>query len=194
MEGFFLEPLCACPLYFGASSGVPVCLASVVRLQFFSSCPCYIEDFFLELLVRMPTLFWGVQWSTYRSGAPSCDFLLAAPAPCYMEGFFLEPLLRMPAFILGRPVECLSVWPPLCNFFVATLSWASSLGYHQIDSPSSVLQFCWSFLSDIFLQALLSSRPGSWVSPEGSVSFAFTVGLFKDKVYPLSISSWRLFC
>jgi len=101
MKGFFLEPLCTCPLHLGASSGVPVYLASVVHLQFFSSCPCYIEDFFLELLVHMPTLFWGVQWSTYRSGPPSCDFLLAAPASCYTEGFFLEPLLRMPALSWG---------------------------------------------------------------------------------------------
>src|SRR5712671_2584875 len=33
-----------------------------------SSCPCHIEDFFLELLSHMPTLSWGVQWSACLSG------------------------------------------------------------------------------------------------------------------------------
>src|SRR5712671_2851843 len=169
MKGFFLEPLCTCPLYLGASSGVPVYLASVVHLQFFSSCPCYIEDFFLELLVHMPTLFWGIQWSTYQSGPPSCDFLLAAPASCYTEGFFLEPLFAHACFILGHPVECLSVWPPSCDFFLATFILGVFLGYHRIDPPFIHASVCWSFLSDISLQTSLSSRPGSWLSPEGSV-------------------------
>ena len=118
MKGFFLEPLCTCPLYLGAFSGVPVCLASIVRLQFFSSCPCYIEGFFLELLVRMPTLFRGVQWSTYRSGPPLCDFLLAAPASLLYRGLLPGASFARARFILGHPVECLSVWPLSCDFFV----------------------------------------------------------------------------
>src|SRR5712672_1229826 len=110
-------PLCTCPLYLGAFSGVPVCLASVVCLQFFSSCPCYIEGFFLELLVRMPTLFRGVQWSTYRSGPPLCDFLLAALASLLYRGLLPGASFACAHSILGHPVECLSVWPPSCDFF-----------------------------------------------------------------------------
>ena len=151
-KGFFLEPLCTCPLYLGASSRVPVYLASVVRLHFFSSCPCYIEGFFLELLVHMPTLFRGVQWSTYRSGSPLCDFLLVAPASCYTEGFFLEPLFAHARFILGHPVECLSVWPPLCDFFLATLFWASSWVIIGLIPLLSVLQFVGAFFRTYFFK------------------------------------------
>ena len=121
--------------------------------SFFSSCPCYIEGFFLELLACMPTLFRGVQWSTYQSGPPSCDFLLAAPASCYTEGFFLEPLFAHACFILGHPVECLSVWPPSCDFFLATLFWASSWVIIGLIPFSSVLQFVGAFFRTYFFKS-----------------------------------------
>jgi len=190
MKGFFLEPLCTCPLYLGASSGVPVYLASIVRFQFFSSCPCYIEGFFLELLVRMPTLFRGVQWSTYRSGPPSCDFLLAAPASCYIEGFFLKPLFVHARFILGRPVECLSVWPPSCDFFLATLFWAFSWVIIGLIPLSSVLQFVRAFFRMCFFKSCYLVTLGSTFFRRQCRSFLLGClhrRPFKDKVYPLSI-------
>ena len=144
--------MCACPLYFRASSGVRIGLVLHYVTFFLWLLPlCYTEGFFLEPLLRVPALFWGIQWSAYLSGLRCATSFL----PLYFGRLF---------------------------------------GYHRIDPPFIRASVCRSFLSDIFLQALLSSRPGSWVSPEGSVSFAFTVGLFKDKVYPLLISSWHLFC
>jgi len=102
--------------------------------------------------LRMPTLFWGVQWSACLSGLHRATLVLFA------------------TFILGI-----------------------FLGYCQINPPFIRASVCWSFLSDAFSSSLVIQL--SWVLAfsRRQCIFAFIAGLFKDKVYPLSISSWCLF-
>src|SRR5712671_7818004 len=93
----------------------------------------------------MPTLFRGIQWSTYRSGPLSCDFLLAAPASCYIEGFFLGPLLRMPALSWGIQWSAYLSGLRRATSFLPLLFWASSWVIIGLIPLSSMLQFVGAF-------------------------------------------------
>src|SRR5712671_6363579 len=74
-----------------------------------SSCLCCIEGFFLELLSRMPTLSWGVQWRTCLSGLHRASSVLQF-LPLLHRGLLLGTSCAHAHFISGRPVEYLSVW------------------------------------------------------------------------------------
>jgi len=206
MRGSFLEPLCTCPLYFGVSSGVPVYLASVVCLRFFSSYPLLHRGLLLgtscahahfisgrpveylsiwssimrlsscgsclfaiqrasswSLLLRMPALSWGVQWSAYLSGLRRATSFLQLLPLCYTGGASSwSLLLRMPALSWG--VQWSAYLSGLrCATSFLPLYFGRLFGYHRIDPPFIRASVCRSFLSDIFLQASLSSRPGSWL-------------------------------
>src|SRR5712675_1881183 len=85
-----------------------------------SSCPCCIEGFFLELLSRMPTLSWGVQWSACLAWPPSRDVGSLAPAPLLYEGLLPGVSLHMPTLSWG-------------------VQWSTCLsGLHRASSVSSV--------------------------------------------------------
>ena len=66
-----------------------------------SSCPCCIEGFLLELLSRMPTLSWGVQWSAHLVWPPLRGVGSLAPAPLLYEGLLPGASLHMPTLSWG---------------------------------------------------------------------------------------------
>jgi len=78
-----------------------------------ASCLCHIEGFFLELLLRMPTLSWGIQWSACLVWPPLCDVGSLAPTPLLYEGLLPGASFAHAHFISGHSVEYLSIWPPL---------------------------------------------------------------------------------
>ena len=126
----------------------------------------------------------------------SCVFSSSVPALCYMEGFFLELLVCMPTS--SRSVQwstCLSGLHRVTSFLPLFIL-GVFLGCHQVDLPFIHAPACWSFLSDVFFKSCYLVTLGS-TSPEGSVYcsswFAFIASLFKDKVYPLSISSFSAY-
>src|SRR5712671_4938141 len=57
-----------------------------------SSCPCCIEGFFLELLLRMPTLSQGVQWSAYLSGLCHATSFLPLYLGVFLGYHRIDPL------------------------------------------------------------------------------------------------------
>src|SRR5712675_2243228 len=104
-RGFVVFLVCRdfCSMYLAFYSGKKVLL----RLIFVpfegssSSCPCCIEGFFLELLSRMPTLSWGVQWSACLVWPPSRDVGSLAPAPLLYEELLPGASLHMPTLSWG---------------------------------------------------------------------------------------------
>src|SRR6267154_1035806 len=65
----------------------------------------------------MPTLSWGVQWSTCLSGLRRATSVLQF-LPLLHRRLLLGTSCAHAHFISGHPVEYLSVWPPSCDFFV----------------------------------------------------------------------------
>jgi len=61
-----------------------------------SSYPCHVEGFFLELLSRMPALFWGILWS---ASFTRCRFF--GPCPLLYGGLLPGASLCMPSLFQG---------------------------------------------------------------------------------------------
>ena len=165
------------------------CVSSVLQ-----PLPLLYRGLLLGASLHMPTLFRGIQWSAYLSGLCRASSVLQLLPFCDIEGFFLELLLHMPVFISGHPVECLSTWPLLCDLLFATFYLGCLLG---LSSDWSPFHLCFSLL-ELSFGCVSSSLiiQSSWVLAFSRRQhiFAFIAGLFKDKVYPLLISSWHWFC
>ena len=149
--------------------------------------PLLYEELLPGASLHMPTLSWGVQWSTCLSGLRRVSSVFQF-LPLLHRRLLLGTSCAHAHFISGRPVEYLSVWSSVmrlssCGSCLFAIQRASSwslfcacplyLGASSgvpICLASIMRLLCWSFLSDIFPQASLSSCPGSWLSPEGNVS------------------------
>jgi len=154
-EGFFLEPLCTCPLYLGASSGVPVYLASIVRLQFLQFLPLLHRGLLLgapcmhaHFISGRPVEYLSVWSSIVRLS--SCGSCLLLYRGLSSWSLFCTCPLHL-GVSSGVPICLASVVQLLsCHFILGVF-----LGYHRIDSPFICVSVCRSFLLDVFLQVLL---------------------------------------
>src|SRR5712672_2857955 len=190
VEGFFFKlPLHMPTLFWGV-----LWSASFTRLQFFGSCPWLYRGLLPGASLRMPTLSWGVQWSACLSGLRCATLVLQLLPFLRYGGLLLGASFAHARFYLGAssgvPVYLASIVRlSFCHF----LSLGVFLGYHWIDHPFIRASVCWSFLSDAFSSSLVIQSPWVLAFSRRQCIFAFVAGLFKDKVYPLSISSWCLF-
>jgi len=181
------------PTLSGASSR-STCLSGLRRASSFLQ--------FLPLLHRGLLLGTSCAHAHFISGRPveylSVWFSVVRLSFCgsclllYTRASSWSLFLRMPALSWGIQWSAYLSGLRLCDFFLATLFWASSWVIIGLIPPLSLLQFVGAFFRTYFFKPRYPVHPGSWLSPEGSVSLAFFVGLFKDKVYPLSISSLAL--
>ena len=129
-----------------------------------SSYPHHVEGFFLELPSHMPTLSWGVLWS-----ASFTQLRFFGSCPWLYRGLLPGASLRMPTLSWGVQWSACLSGLHCATFFLPLLSWASSWVIIRLILLSSMLQSVGAFFRMHFLQALSSSRPGFWLSPEGSV-------------------------
>jgi len=144
--------------------------ASFTRLRFFGSCPWLYRGLLPGASLRMPTLFWGVQWSACLSGLCRATFGSSAPTLLRYGGLLLGASFAHARF-LSQGIWWGAYLPGLhrATFFCHFLFWASSWVIIRLIPFSSMLQFVGAFFWMRFLQASLSSGPGFWLSPEGSV-------------------------
>jgi len=180
-----------CPLYFGASFGVP-CLSSLLyAMSVLRLLPLAIQRASSWSLFAHAHFILGRPVECLSVWPPSCIFGSSAPTLLLYGGLLLGASFAHARFILGRPVECQSAWPPSCDFLLPLFYfWASSwviirlIPFHPCFSLLELSFGCVS--SSLIIQS-------SWVLAFSRRQhiFAFIAGLFKDKVYPLLISSWH---